>query len=274
MRYSATRSALFALVFLGTVPSCNKKESSGSAVNDVAGFCAQWASAACSDAVVDACSASSKTACQESQSDFCTSLVPEDKYSPDGAADCIVAVKKAYDDATLTSDERSVALHLGGACDKVLSGTIDRGGTCSTDSDCDRTRDLSCVKKGEAKGTCQEAVPTENGGDCTSDEAVCAAGYYCDKTVLHCIEGKKEASDCDAGTPCASGLRCADADGKTVPEGGTGSGTCLALAAVGKDCEADDNCESGICTLLANGSGVCSSKTVLGPADPVCLDLR
>jgi hypothetical protein len=152
----------------------------------------------------------------------------------------------------------------------VLSGSVGRGGDCAEDSDCDRTKGFSCVKKG-AEGTCQEAAAAENGADCSSDEAVCSEGYYCDATVLHCIEGKKAGFACSSATPCAAAFRCQDTTGATLPPASATEGSCAALGAVGDDCDADDHCESGICTLrMSGGSGVCSAKTTLTPADALC----
>jgi hypothetical protein len=193
----------------------------------------------------------------------CKDLVPDNKYSVAKARECLDAVSNAYKDDVLTPEERDVVLHLGGACSEVLSGSIGRGGSCTEDSDCDRTKGFSCVKKG-AEGTCQEAAATENGGDCSSDEAVCSKGYYCDATVLHCIEGKKAGFACSSATPCAVAFRCQDASGATIPAGSTTAGSCAALGAIGDDCDADDECESGICTR------VCSAKTTLTPLDPLC----
>jgi hypothetical protein len=269
------RSKALGLLSLVLLCSCSSKKTlSDSELEDVAGFCAEWASRACNDDVVDLCAASSAASCAATQADFCATLVPEDLYSRPAAADCLNAVEKAYADGELTPEERALTRHLGGVCGKVASGSIGRDGICSQDSDCDRTKDFACVKKGSAKGTCQEPVATENGGDCTAVDTVCSDGYYCDATVLHCIEGKKEGAVCSASTPCGVGLRCADGDGTTLAVTATTDGTCVARGDVGKTCETDDQCATGICTPRANGGGVCSAKTVLSPSDPVCADLE
>lgn len=263
-------SGILALSLVLSTGCSADRESIGRSIADVDGFCAEWAAVACSEAVVSACSFPTPSSCQDTQADVCKSLVPEEKYSTAKARQCLEAVGNAYSDAQLTPDERDVVLHLGGACSEVLSGSAGRGGGCTEDSDCDRTKGFSCVKKG-AEGTCQEAVQTENGGDCSSDESVCNAGYYCDATVLHCIEGKKAGFACSSATPCAAGFRCQDAAGATIPFDSTAEGTCVALGEVGDDCSADDECDSGICTLRASGaSGVCSAKTTLTPSDPLC----
>lgn len=263
-------SAIFAFSSMLLSACSAEKQSVGRSVEDVAGFCAEWASRACTEAVVSACSFPSAAACQNTQVDVCTGLVPEEKYSSVKAQQCLEAVGNAYKDDELTPDERDVVLHLGGACSEVLSGDVGRGGQCTEDSDCDRTKGFSCVKKG-AEGTCQEAAPTGNGGDCSSDEAVCNEGFYCEASVLSCIEGKKGGFACSAGTPCAKGFRCQDEEGKTLPVSSTESGTCIALGAVGDDCTADDECADGICTLRQSGaSGVCSAKTKLTPSDALC----
>jgi hypothetical protein len=265
------RSCAILVVSLAFTSACSGDTATiGRSVEDVAGFCADWAERACTEAVVTACSFPSPSACQETQEGVCRDLVPEDKYSSVKARPCLEAVGSAYGDGVLTPDERDLVLHLGGVCSEVLSGSIGRGGNCTEDSDCDRTKGFSCVKKG-AKGTCQEAVATENGGDCSSDESVCKEGYYCDATVLHCIEGKKAGFTCSSASPCAAGFRCQDEQGATIPPGNDTEGTCAALGAIGDDCEADDHCESGICTLRSSGtSGVCSAKTTLTPSDPLC----
>ena len=63
-------------------------------------FCQEWASAACSNAVVSACQSSSAEACRLTQQGFCLSLVPS-TFSDAAADDCLAAVSAAYADATL-----------------------------------------------------------------------------------------------------------------------------------------------------------------------------
>src|SRR5689334_9429000 len=117
-------SAIFAL-FLPFVSACSaEKQAVGRSLEDVAGFCAEWAARACTEAVVSACSFPSASACQNTQVDVCTGLVSEDKYSPLKAQQCLEAVGNAYKDDELTPEERDVVLHLGGACSEVLSGEV------------------------------------------------------------------------------------------------------------------------------------------------------
>src|SRR4051794_21513300 len=67
-------------------------------------FCQQWATAACSDAVVSACQASDAEECRQTQSEFCRMLVPAN-ITTTGRDGCIAAVALAYRDADLREDE-------------------------------------------------------------------------------------------------------------------------------------------------------------------------
>jgi hypothetical protein len=241
-----------------------------------AGFCAEFARRACNADVVERCSAASEEACESGQAEFCEGLIPSGKYSSLTAEECLEAVGKAYEDTELTPEERVLVRTLGGECDKIISGSVGEGGSCTETSDCDRDEELECVvKAGMSEGTCQIPTVVLGGDDCTGDDAVCAAGYYCDQE--HCISGGKAGRDCSLAEPCGTGFRCLTAAG-TPPgasaDGGVEAATCQALAGVGEDCDGDDACTTGICTPVLDGTGVCASLVILAPSDPTCRELR
>jgi hypothetical protein len=242
------------LVLLAACPSSEKKDRTR------AEFCQDWADAACSDDAVSACQAESADACRHSQEDFCRSLVPEASFSDAHGDACLDAVSDAYADASLRGAELATVLRLGPPCDELLTGSKDRGDSCTSRRDCDASSGFDCLKKGSAsKGTCQ--IPEEVGGgrDCSAAQKVCAAGFYCDGE--HCVEGKELGEDCSVDTECGSGGFC-----------GT-DGSCQPRIEVDNTCTSDAQCASGICYAFDDGT-VCTDRIVLSRSEPLCEDLR
>ncbi len=272
---------LLSLLALGLLTSCaHKDDGLANKISTVRGFCDEWGSRACNDKVVNLCSAASKNDCIETQQSFCESLIPEDKYSPKTALDCLGAVEDAYKDGVLTADERDTVMALANACDKILSGPGTAGKSCAADSDCNRDEELACIKKNSATGKCQvpTSPPVGGGFSCSAEEAVCTDGFYCDGD--NCLAEKTQGDDCSAILPCDAASHCLDADGKLVAvgssaDGGAAKGTCVARKAVGGSCTTDDDCTSRICSPKAGStSGVCSSQISLSPSDQVCTNLQ
>ncbi|HTQ04255.1 MAG TPA: dickkopf-related protein [Polyangiaceae bacterium] len=258
--------ALFA-VSACTVEASGPKDTVDPSIRDQSAFCTTWAKAACNDTVVANCNEVDTATCVEHQSAFCQTLVPSTGYSPSQAQDCIDAVKAAYADAQLDATELDLVLRLGGACSHLVVGPSKQGEPCSQDSDCDTTKNYSCViKGGDAQGTCQIPVIQANGAPCDGLAMVCGAGAYCDTdSGDNCLTDKKQGAKCTYDAMCGDGLRC------NIPTDSTdGSGTCDAKLANKATCTADTDCAAGICR---SDTMICTSKVILTGADPICNDL-
>ena len=129
---------LSACLFFALLTSCAAKKGPDTKLDDVPGFCSEWASNACNDTVVKDCGTTT-AACVQAQQTFCESIVPAAKYSSAEAPDCLKAVSAAYKDGQLTADERNTVLRIGNECAKILSGPGAADAACSADSDCDRS---------------------------------------------------------------------------------------------------------------------------------------
>lgn len=222
-------------------------------------FCQQWASAACTDAVVSACQASDAGECQQTQVEFCRSLAPADLSN--GSRDaCISAVAAAYRDADLRGDELALVLRFGGACARLNIGSSRAGEECDQSSECDLARGFSCVKKADAgRGTCQLAQVIEPGRDCEAAAKTCSEGFFCDGH--NCIETLKSGAACAIHEQCGDAGFCSSA------------GQCEARHKVNDACSSDLECANGICADF-DGEKVCTDRVVLSRADPVCAHLR
>src|SRR5688572_8067788 len=95
-----------ALLALAIPAGCSGTEEPPDPLRNSAGFCREWAKAACQSSVVENCDTVTED-CIDAQSAFCETIVPEN-YSSRKAAACLSAVKSAYRDAKLTGDEVQV----------------------------------------------------------------------------------------------------------------------------------------------------------------------
>lgn len=173
---------------------------------------------------------------------------------------CISAVRAAYQDADLRGDELKLVMRLGGACERVLHGSVAAGDACSETSECDRSRGYTCVRHSDAEqGTCQIAETVSPGRDCEAAAKVCSTGFYCDGH--NCIETLALGEACTIHEQCGAGGFCSE-DGK-----------CSELIAINDPCKRDLECERGICSEF-DGKQVCTDRVVLSRADPLCADLR
>jgi len=134
---------------------------------------------------------STTDACVSAQAAYCSSLVPLN-YDSAHAKECIGAVRSAYADGKLTSDELAIVRDLGAPCNMLAKGSKSVGDTCSDSTECDETSGQTCViKAGDTSGTCQVANEVGGGQDCSGADAVCASGFYCtspaQNTQYYCI---------------------------------------------------------------------------------------
>ncbi|HWA78225.1 MAG TPA: hypothetical protein VG937_38080 [Polyangiaceae bacterium] len=223
-------------------------------------FCQEWASAACSSAVVSACQASSAEACRLTQQGFCLSLVPS-TFSDAAADDCLAAVGVAYADADLTGPELDTVLELGSPCNRIVEGAASAGETCTTDRDCKGSGGYECViKGGRTQGTCQIPEQVGAGLRCAAAQQVCMSGFYCDGA--NCIQAKSTGEACTNDEECgATGWCGAD-------------GSCAARLSVDAACTASNQCASDLCYTFSAGDQTCVDRLRLSRSEPVCENLR
>lgn len=271
-------SRLFVFSLLATSGCSGSEIGPGTQMDPLAtvgGFCQMWAEAACNDDVVDACAASDVAACVDSQSDFCESLVPAQAYVKDNAMDCLGAVKNAYKDADLSSEELAVVRRLAAPCDRLFRGPEERGDACAADRDCDTVAGFRCVVKGDGdEGSCEEPVSVAGGRSCERAEQVCEEDFYCDGA--HCVEKLGENATCAADVECADVLRCSSDAGAGGAGGADGAEPrCVLRAETTEACEVDEDCQSRVCARARGAeSGVCVEAVRLSVSEPVCEDLR
>lgn len=132
--------------------------------------------------------------------------------------------------------------------------------------------DSTCVLTTNGCGSCRATVPA--GSACGPDVARCESGASCveGRCVMRGLPGQA----CDASSPCAIGLSCADgacrgpqivAVGQPCDQGSRcpynalcEEGICQAQRAIGESCEASRQCRSGRCEPSAK---VCSPRQAL-----------
>ncbi|HEU5074292.1 MAG TPA: hypothetical protein VFU02_08965 [Polyangiaceae bacterium] len=131
------------------------------------------------------------------------------------------------------------------SCDEAATGTVERGGDCTTDIECEG--DSICQFSDGCPGTCTGKL---NAGDTCSGDDQCDDGLVCSGDTQRCVAPAQEGDDCDGGVapPCASdALFCLGDD----EEAGT-AGTCHAADEVftgkpGDECDFEEGplCEDG-----------------------------
>ena len=249
---------LFLAALLPFVPfACSEDDPSAETRE---GFCDRWAAAACSADVVSACQAADADACRLSQEGFCLDLVPLTGFADERADACVDAVGDAYADSDLTPDELDTVLRLGAPCDRLVRGPSVTGESCTSRLDCDGPAGFDCVIKGSAAtGSCQKPLVVEAGRDCSADNAVCTAGFYCDGD--NCIEGHDLGEMCVRDEECGAGYCNA-------------SGVCSEGLSVDTACTGDEQCASGVCYQFSATERVCTDRVRLSRTDPICEDLR
>ena len=218
-------------------------------------FCDAMATAACSSEVVTACFMSIEDQVSEDTKSCISNFVVNKRCNPlgldyrkEGAADCLAAVKTAYEDGKLTIEEVMTEHE---ACLAVYSIGGEVGTSCGADIDCDGAAALRCVsKKGE--GTCQQPEEVGPGLSCAADNAVCETGFYCGSDNA-CIQRPGPAEACADDKPCVETARCVEE-------------ACVAKTANGEACTTAEECEGGFCVMAAGQTeGTCGSQLILSP---------
>ncbi len=258
---------LFSSLLFLVATSCSAK-SEDTKLNDIPGFCSEWAMDACNGTVTSLCG-STTASCLSAQQTFCESIVPTAKYTPAGAPQCLKAVTAAYKDGTLTADERDTVLRLGNDCAAILSGPGETDSPCGVTSDCDTTAGLSCVTKGlDTTGSCRIPVMVGPGLSCSEPDQTCSAGFYCDGQ--HCVGGNPAGDACSAAVPCGAGSHCV-AGGA---DGGVTGSVCVTSVTTGS-CDSDVDCAARLCSVPAGATtGRCvSNAPPLAATDQLCANL-
>jgi hypothetical protein len=202
------------------------------------GFCTEWARAVCSANVVTACEyAGGVDDCRDFQLGYCLRLVPPG-YSSAYAQDCIDAAKTAFSDASITAEEASEVLNLGGDCSRLVDGGIAEGDPCSSDFDCNMVAKNRCViKPGDVEGTCHVPMDVGGGERCDDAAAVCAEGFFCDGR--HCVTVLAGDEECTNDAMCGSDALCVIGDDVT--------GLCTPKLETQGACTIDSECVSNFC---------------------------
>ena len=257
------------LLVAGLVAACVSTEETNAGPQfkypSEASFCEALAKAECNTDVVKACYSVSddtnKGACVAARSSLSacrTSVTGVDNanvvgYNPAAAESCIAKHTSIYADAELTVAELDAAKE---ACIKVYSGAGSAGSTCEFDSDCNTAKNLRCVTRPGASGTCAEPRVVAAGADCSDPAAQCADDQFCGEAVSGqiCQNKLPEGSmKCSETVPCGDAAKCA-IDMMTMV------GTCEAKLADGADCTADDDCAGSFCEKDKDtDAGVCAS---------------
>ncbi len=202
------------------------------------GFCEEWSKNACAKNVVTACQ-TTDAKCELAQKDYCLDQVDDAKYTRTDAKECLEFIRDIYRDEALELDELEAFTSLAAPCDMLLAGNGDVGDECNDTADCDTTVDLKCVIKfGDTRGQCQEPRDVGGGRSCSSADAVCEVGFFCDGS--HCVEKSEVDGECSEDLPCNEDSRC-------VFEGDAETGVCEPKLETGDECQTKDQCLSGIC---------------------------
>jgi hypothetical protein len=247
---------ILALLFAFALLACAEEEKPP---RSRAEFCAQWAAAACSAEVVSVCNAENAEACRAAQEDFCRGAVP-DTFIDDHADECLDAVKEAYVDADLDSEELIVVRSLGEPCDRLALGTQDEGDSCDENNDCNTADGFECAIKSDSEGgSCELTEEVGRGEDCDEPQQVCPTGFYCN--------GENCVSADDLGEACATHDECGE-------EGFCNElGECEERKSVSEACTEDAQCADGICYDF-DGDRECTNRIRLGRTEVLCDDLR
>jgi hypothetical protein len=236
--------SLFLALGLAVAAGCSSDQpgpdAGNSRIRTESGFCTEWARVVCNANVVSACEFEDGVdECRDFELGYCLNLVPSG-YRPNHAQDCINAAKTAYSDATITAEEASEVLNLGGECSRLVDGGTGEGDACGSDFDCDMVDDNRCViKPGDVTGTCQVPELVGGGERCDDPAAVCEEGFFCDVESGRCFAILEGDDACTNDAQCGKAARCI--------VDGNGTGLCTPKGAARAVCVTDSDCVSDFC---------------------------
>lgn len=233
--------------------ACSSDDTS-SKFPDTASFCNQFAQEECQ--VASRCAAPPAT-CQSSRQSACQQLASASAtgtraYQPGNAQACIDKLHEVYGNASngsaITPDQQN---QISDVCSRVFSGTVDKGGACTTSYDCKDGRICD-------KNVCADQNTKNQGDFCGNPGETCASGSYCTAAGggLQCVADGAQGAACDPTKPCAPDLRCDNTCGPRFQAG--------TLCASNADCASSapfcdpyigNKCDSGI--TFAAGAPAC-----------------
>jgi hypothetical protein len=135
------------------------------------------------------------------------------------------------------------------SCEAALDGTVESGGDCDFDHECDGA--AYCKSSGSCPGAC---TPKAAVGETCDNEDQCQLGLTCAVDTGRCVAlaGAGDLCGGSEGTQCSDGLFCAGQDESTGKAGNCRSASEVLVGEVGEDCEpaAGKLCKAGVsCTL-------------------------
>jgi hypothetical protein len=215
----------------------------------------------------DACQAARKAACLAVANQATAS---NRKYNPKSAQPCVDKTQSTYQKALITPDDLT---QLADTCARVYEGSVDKGGSCTTDYDCSSSR--ICTRQLVAatnEGHCGDKTVRSKGDGCADPGDICdvSQNLFCQAQTgtSTCVPAAAKGESCNPTLPCQPGLRC--------------NITCQDGAAAGQPCQTNSDCASGapycdtyagsICTpglSFAVGAADCKGYGGSGGSTPV-----
>ncbi len=251
----------FAAGALGTGCSSSPDPAPPDPLATEAGFCGELAKVVCGSEVVTSCYGSvasslegdTKVCVENATANFCNA--DNKVYRAVNAQQCIDAYKKAYADAAIELTELEA---IDVACHPALSGQGDAGQACEVDADCDGSKELRCVAKPGAAGSCRVPAEVAPGLDCAGADQTCEAGFYCSVDAGACIAEQSATEVCSEAQPCDQESLCVDA-------------VCAAKESNGTTCTAANQCTGGFCDINSGAiDGRCKAALPIVDANGEC----
>ncbi len=224
---------------------------------DTASFCNQYATELCQ--VASRCAAPPAT-CQSTQQSACQQFATANttgtrKYTPGNAQACIDKVHDVYGGANggsaITPQQMS---DINDVCSRVFSGTVDKGGACSTSYDCSNGRICD-------KSVCADQSTKNQGDFCGNPGETCASGSYCTAAGggMQCVADGQQGAACGVNlAPCAPTLRC--------------DNTCGPRFQAGSPCASNDDCDPSAPYCDPNIGNKCDLGETFAAGAPACKD--
>ncbi|MDP9034436.1 MAG: hypothetical protein M3O50_06485 [Myxococcota bacterium] len=252
------RASFVALVLSGGCSS-----NTAGPYSDVSGFCQQKAKAECQYAPkcavpIATCEAYRASVCNRDATVATASGAR--KYSSANAQACVDAWNAAY---TKNSNEVSFMDLVGrnsitDRCERVFSGNVASGNSCTVDYDCANDRVCASASPGSPKKVCADAVATTM--FCSNPGQVCPTDMYCaveaTSGTAQCQPAAAAGQACSASVPCVSTQRCV-------------AGTCQDRTMAGTSCTSNDDCPAvdPYCDPYASGKCTAGLTFATGAAD-------
>jgi len=163
------------------------------------------------------------------------------KYDGEKAAKCL--------DTLAERDCTEINQRTLDACDDALKGSVEPGGDCNIDEECEGSR--ICEVAAQCPGTCVERY--DAGHPCTENDE-CADGLVCSEATLRCVAPAGDGEACGGGLEpqCDGGLLCAGEDKEQARTGTCHPEDQIQEHGVGETCSPSvgELCEAGLSCVL------------------------